>query len=111
MRAGNLRNRVILQKPEGVRDSVGERQTTWVDVATIWAQVSPFSTKEQFLAAQASASTSHRITMRYSSVYSAISASWRVLFGSRIFVIDGIRNIDERNIYLELICTESSREE
>lgn len=111
MKSGQLRHRITLQSPSGTRDAVGERSTTWTNVATVWASVEPLSTSERHIAAQAHTFLTHRVTIRYASVVSAIDASWRVLFGDRVLTIEGVRNLNERNITLELVCTEGERQE
>lgn len=110
--AGKKNNKVILQSPAGSRDAVGERVTTWTDVATVWASIEPLSVRDAFLAAQAHASTTHRVRIDWSTDVDNIDGSWRVLFGSRVLVIDGApRNIGERNREIELLCTEGLRSE
>lgn len=112
MRAGLLDKRVALQSPGGSRDAVGERTTTWTTVATVWAQIEPLSAKEQIAAAQARGSLTHRILIRYSTTVAAVTHAWRVVYGSRIFTVDGpARNLHEGNRYLELLCTEGLAEE
>lgn len=111
MRAGKMRHRIILQSPGGAIDEFGERTTTWTDVATVWASIEPLTVREQFLAEQAQSSTTHKVRFRYDSSLSTINASWRAKFGTRVFVIDGVMNKDERNKEYELLCTEGLREE
>lgn len=111
MRAGKLRHRVTLQSPGGALDAVGERVTTWTNVATVWASVEPLSTGERHIAAQAHAFVTHRVTLRYESLIAAVNASWRVLLGARVLTIEGVRNLDERNVTIELVCTEGDRQE
>lgn len=111
MRSGSLRHRVTLQSPTGSRDAVGERTTSWTDIATVWASVGPLTTRELMAAGQPMSEVSHRVRVRYSSTIAALDASWRVLFGSRVLVIQGVRNIDERNKEFELLCSEGVREE
>lgn len=113
MRAGTLRHRVTLQSPAGSRDAVGERVTTWTSVATnVPADIKPISGREQFLAAQRQATTSHIVCLRYAALWAALDASWRVLFGSRVFTIDAPpKNLGERNLEIELQCTEGDRQE
>jgi SPP1 family predicted phage head-tail adaptor len=113
MRAGRLRHRVVLQSPKGSQDSIGERTTTWTTVASSWpAAIEPLKVSEQFAAAQNHGSTTHRIHIRYDSSIAAMDGSWRVMFGARIFTLDGPpRNFDEKNTTLELLCTEGLREE
>jgi len=108
VRAGLLRHRVILQSPAGTRDAMGERVTTWTDVATVWARVRPLSGREAVVAAQQQASTDHVVEIRY---LAGVEQSWRVLFGARILVITGILNPEEKNEMLILHCTEGGREE
>lgn len=112
MRAGRMRHQVVLQSPTGSRDSVGERTTTWTDVATVWANIRPLTGREQFLASQREASTSHIVEIRYSTDVSTIDASWRVKYGTRLLVLDGDPiNVEERGIQLNLPCVEGLREE
>ena len=108
---GMMQHRVVLQKPGGLRDSVAERDTTWTNVATVYAAVEPVTGREQWIAAQMQQSTTHKVTLHYNPLYAMVDASWRVLFGKRVLVIDSVRNRDEANIELELICTEGLRDE
>lgn len=113
MRAGALRHRVTLQSPSGTRDAVGERVTTWVNVAeNVPADVEPIAGREELAAAQRQATSSHIVHLRYGSPWSAIDASWRVLFGERVLTIDAPpKNIGERNRELMLTCSEGDRQE
>lgn len=112
MQAGQLRHSVILQRPGGTRDVVGARNTTWTDVATVRAAVEPLSGREEFLAAQREASTTHKVTLRYASALAGMDATWRVKFGERVFVIDAPpRDVLERRRTIELMCTEGLRDE
>jgi len=112
MRAGRLRHRITLQKPAGTRDAVGERTTTWSNVVSSWpAAIEPLRVQELVGISQFQSRITHRIMLRYSTEIESIDHSWRVLFGLRVFVIEGVRNIDERNRELELLCSEGLREE
>lgn len=111
MGAGKYRQRVILQSPAGARDAVGERTTTWSNVATVWANVRPLTGREQIVASQRQQITDHVVEVRYSSALAALDASWRVLYGSRVLTIDGAVNADERKREFILYCTESERTE
>ncbi|WP_395585520.1 head-tail adaptor protein, partial [Pseudomonas syringae group genomosp. 7] len=44
--SGTLRHRVLIQQQVTTRDSDGIEQTSWVDVATVWASVEPLSARE-----------------------------------------------------------------
>ena len=111
MQAGKLKHQITLQSPQTTRDAVGEQVLSFTDVVTVPAEVTPISGREQFMAAQRQASTTHVVRIRYSSQVSAMDASWRIMLGARVFVLDAPpRNIDEADVMLELQCTEGLRE-
>lgn len=111
MRAGLLKHRLTLQSPQTTRDAVGEQTLSFTTVATVPAEVAPISGREQFLASQRQASTTHVIRIRYSPQVANLDATWRLMLGTRIFAIDAPpRNIDEADVMLELQCTEGLRE-
>ena len=111
MNPGQLKQRITLQRPGGSRDVLGERTTTWTDVATVWARIRPLSTREAAIAGQQQSSASHAVDIRYSSLVSTIDATWRVKYGARILVIDGVLNNEEANEKFVLYCTEGLRSE
>ena len=111
MKFCKLKHSIILQSPGGNRDSVGERVTTWTNVATVFASINPLTIRESFEAEQVQSSVTHKVVIRYDTAIAAVDHSWRILFGTRIFIIDGVRNILEENEMFELKCTEGLREE
>ncbi len=111
MRAGLMRERITLQSPQTTRDSVGEQVLSFTTVVTVPAEIRPISGREQLLAAQRQASTTHFVSLRYSPQVAAMDATWRILFGARVFTIDAPpRNVGELNVTLELQCTEGLRD-
>lgn len=111
MDCGRFVHSIILRSPGGVRDAVGERSTTWTNVATVYASINPLTARELFLAGQQQMNVTHKIMIQYDSTIAAIDNDWTVLFGSRVFVITGIRNINEMNEMVELLCSEGLRDE
>jgi SPP1 family predicted phage head-tail adaptor len=111
MQSGRLRHQITLQSPSRTRNAVGEPVTTWTDVATVWASVGPLSARDLFAAQQWQAEVTHRVRIRYAPDVADVQDSWRVLFGSRVLVIRTVRNIDERNVEIELLCSEGLRTE
>lgn len=103
--------KIILQSPTGSRDAIGERVTTWTNVATVWAEISPLSVRDLLAAGQTQSEVTHRVRVRYAASIAAIDSSWRVLYGTRVFVISGVRNINEAGLEFELLCSEGLREE
>lgn len=117
--ASRLNQRVTLQSPAGSRDSLGERVTTWTDVATVWAAVEPTPLRDTLSAdagGQVQAAAYWRVLLRESPALTALAADWRVAWGSRVLVLIAppvplmVRGVREPG-YLELRCSEGLRQE
>jgi len=103
MRAGELRHRLVIESPQRVNDGAGGAITTWLEVATIWANVQPVTAREQRSADQRTQKTSHRITVRYRE---DINSTMRFTGEGRIFDIEAIINDAERDHWLVCFCVE-----
>ena len=104
LRSGDLRHRVTLEAEQRTADGGGGFEPpTWVPVCTDWASIEPLSGQEALVARQLQDTTTHKVGMRYRD---GIKAAMRVKFGERFFNITEVRNIEERNVKLELRCTE-----
>lgn len=107
MQAGMLRNRVWIEVATRTLDAVGQPATTWARATNgnVFAAIQPLRGVERFTAQQLSAKMSHKITIRY---WSGLTPDeHRIKWGTRIFDINGVINIDERNKRMELYCTEA----
>lgn len=95
MRAGLLRNRGIIQKPDN-SGNVPAGSRTWHTYATVWAQIEPISGSESVDSdgKKTQADVTHIITMRF---IRGLNPSMRFVFEGRLFLFRVIRNIDERN--------------
>lgn len=106
---GLLRHRVTWQSidPSAPRDRLNQTPNTWITLGTLWAHVEPLGGRELYNARQLKATSTHKITIRGGH---SIKASHRFLFQGtgRIFGIDSINRVDERNAYLSFMCTEQS---
>jgi len=80
---------------------------TWIVLGTLWAHVEPLSGRELFNARQLKALSTHKITIRGGH---SIKTSHRFKFQGtgRIFGIDSVDRVDERNAYLTFVCTEQT---
>lgn len=104
MRAGKLRHLVTIQSRTEGTNSFNEPRPVWKDFATVYASIEPLSGREFFAAQQAQSDITHRVRMRY---VAGVTAKHRIVFGDRVFDIAAPpRNVDERNIELELQCVE-----
>jgi SPP1 family predicted phage head-tail adaptor len=107
MIAGQLRHKVRLETPAYTDDGQGGRTraaTPWTSLGYSWAAVEPLTSKDQFFAQHLQNRVSHRVTIRYRD---DVTAECRVVFRSRTLTIRSLRNIDERDKEIELLCEEN----
>ena len=104
MRIGKLRHRITIERVVETQDADGAVIETWSTYATIQASIEPISGREYFAAQSTQADVTHRIGIRY---LSGIVPKMRVKYGSRIFDILSVINVNERNRELQLMCRES----
>lgn len=104
MRAGELRNRITLQKPTHSRNSFNELVASYADVATVWAAIDWQSGRRYLEASQLNAEVQGVIRIRFRS---DIKPEWRLKYGDRYIQILSIANIRERDRELQLNCKEA----
>lgn len=103
LEAGKLRHRVVLQSPTVTRDEAGGVVSAWADVATVWAEVVPFTGREKIAAGAEQNELDTRIRIRYRA---DVDAGWRVLWRGRMFEVQGPPvNVGGVDVLLELLCT------
>ena len=100
---GKLRHLVKLQSSIDTMSDYGEETKTWVTIESIYASVEPLRGRELLEFDQMEAEISHRIIIRATD---NATPSTRILWGSRIFDINVVRKIEEREIMMELFCKE-----
>ena len=106
--AGMLTRRIKIQRPSTIKDSVGAPCRSWLDVATVWADIQPLSGNEAVIANRISAELSHQIIVRYQSLFDNPQqvAQMRVLYKARIFNIHSALNEDEKRTQIILLASE-----
>ncbi len=103
MRSGALRHLVKIQTYTKSRDAYGEEIETWEDFFAPHASIEPLIGREYLAAKQVQAEVSHKIRMRY---IAGITSTMRIVFGTRIFGIVSIINVQERNREIVIMATE-----
>lgn len=101
-----MRHRVTLEnRVVSGTDASGEPVYSWREAerGTLWARVEPITSGERRLANQTGHATTHRITTRF---HGKITPSSRFVYRGRVFNVDSIRNLDERDDMLELTAVE-----
>jgi len=104
MRAGKLRNTIAIEQVAETQDADGSVIESWSTFASAQASIEPISGREYFAAQTTQADVTHRISLRY---LAGVMPKMRVKYGSRIFDILSVININERNRELQLMCRES----
>lgn len=95
--------RIELQSVTRVSDSQGGYTETWATYATVWAEIKPVKGYEKFQAMQNATPVTHNLVIRYRS---GVTTAHRVLFGSRVFHIKEVLNIEEANSFLRIAAIE-----
>lgn len=103
MRAGQLRHRLAVQKATESQSSSGEITVEWSILNWTWGQIVPLSGRELDAARQIKSEATHEIRLRYDS---GLTSEHRLLFGSRVFEINAVLNVDERNRESRILARE-----
>lgn len=86
--AGNLRNKIIIQKKSIVTDEILQQKEIWSDYHTCYAYISCLSGKEYWQSAVLNAESNTEIIIRYSAKISDLNTrDYRILCGKRIYDI------------------------
>jgi len=105
MRAGKLRNKIVIQKIGTTKNQYGEiEEGNFQTFKTVWGSIMPISGNEKFLSNADFSKVSHRIRIRY---IDGVNASMRLLWNGRIFNITYLRTIDEGFREIEIYAWEA----
>lgn len=104
-RNGEKRNFVELQNLSATTaaGSRGQSTKTFSTVERIWASITQLSGRELINAREIQDSATHTIEIHYTANCTNDS---RIVFGSRVFGIESVDNVEERNLDMVLIATE-----
>ena len=102
MRAGELRNRIVIEANTPTRNSVNEEVAHWATFATLWAKVQATAGTEQIDQQRATAIVHYTIIVRsYPGITSAMRVNWDATYFDIQAVID-----DPASGEMQLICSE-----
>lgn len=101
--AGELRERIAVQRVTNTRDSMGGVIQTWSTVYTLWASVQPMSAGEQFRRQQIQAAADWKIIVRFKN---AITITDRIVWRGRTFQISALSNDDLQTRFTTIACKE-----
>lgn len=101
MKAGNLDQRVTLERLVEGEDKYGDPYSAWTALATVWAAVEPLVGREYMAALQVQASVTTRIRMRYRP---SVLPTDRVLHEGRAYSIESVIDVRSARRELQLMC-------
>jgi SPP1 family predicted phage head-tail adaptor len=107
VRAGRLRRVVSIQSPTQAQSATGAYETaSWSTfAANVPADIDETPGREVIQAGQVNPQRPVQVTIRYTP---GVTTEMRVLYGTRIFQIVGVQNLDQRNRVLVLECLEQA---
>ncbi len=100
---GRLRYKVRLEKATDTSDGAGGRSQAFNSIAIIFADIRPTGGDESYRQGKLQEKVTHKIYIRHRE---DINTDYRITYESRTFQIQNILNIDERDRFLELTCSE-----
>ncbi len=106
MNIGALRHRVAIEAENATADGAGGLTDPWtnpIQVASVWAEITPLTGAEQLRAMRLEDRVSHRIRMRYRA---DVTPQHRFRLGRRVFNIRSVLNEDERDRWLTILAEE-----
>jgi SPP1 family predicted phage head-tail adaptor len=103
MRAGALDTRAVVQAQSLTQNEFGESVITWVDFATIWAEVEQLSGRELWAMQQVHSPVTTRVRVR---PLAGLLPSMRLVFDERVLAIESVVLSRKRKEYVELMCSE-----
>lgn len=106
MEIGRFNSRVKIQRySESQQAGTEKTNKDWTTIATVWCDIQPVKGLVTFDTMQIDKTVTTKIFMRYRDY---ITTELWLYYDSRRFRIRSVRNIDERNRFLELLCEEDS---
>lgn len=101
MKAGQLDQRVTVERLVQGSDPLGQPINEWVTLATVWAGVEPLVGREFFAATAAQSEVTARIRMRYRP---GIRPADRVVHEGKTYGIESVIDVRSGNRELVLMC-------
>jgi len=97
IRSGYLSTKVAIQQPVTEQDESGQPMNTWVNLATVWANLTDISGRE-FIASSALQNTVQtKVTIRYRA---GILPAMRVIHQANIYHIEAVLGQDRASLLL-----------
>lgn len=108
MRAGDLRHRVSLQKQEIIKNELGgiSKDSPWVNIAEVWADVRYVSGREFTKNGMDSSSSVVSIKVRRNKFSLQVDTNNRILFDGKIFNITAVLPDEVTKEAITFVCSQ-----
>ena len=107
LKSDDLRARITIQSPSPGQDGFGAQVATWSDAYDVWAAIKAVTGKDIYaLGSGFTSQVTHKIIIRYPGVM--LTNGMRVLYGTRVFLVQTVTDPDERRWQLNLMCLEQN---
>ena len=105
---GLLRYEIQVQQPSSTQDALGSPSAQWTTVLTTLASIEDAGSREGYerTSLTYSAQVTHRIRFWYPGVTVPLAGGFQVLFGARVFTVQSVVNVQQRNRVIILNCVE-----
>ena len=104
--AGSLRNLISIEQSSTTPDSFGQPLNTWTAVLQTRAAINFVNNREIYQADQLTEQVSHKVTIRWPGGLVSIVPGMRVVFGSHVYKVQAVNNVQQRNRVLEILVLE-----
>lgn len=104
MDIGRTNKRITFYRYEEKENSLSQIEQKLKEVKTVWASIEPTRGREYQEAQRIRPELTYKITTRY---HKEIMPDMFIKWGKRYFNIVSIINVKEKNVMLEIICTEN----
>lgn len=105
MKAGELDQRVTLQRREQGEDEAGQPFDDWVNVATVWAAVRPLRANDLIRANAITNIMDAKVVLRYRP---GITSAMKVQHGTDTYSIESVIDVKSGRRELELLCKKAA---
>ena len=101
MKAGQLDQRVTVERFTSTEDELGQPIESWAPLFTCWAAVEPLTGREYIAASAAVSEVTARIRMRFRPW---MTAEDRVIHDGTVYQIQSVIDVRSENRELHLMC-------
>lgn len=101
MKAGQLDQRVTVERFTATYDELGQPIETWAPLFSCWAAVEPLTGREYLAAAAAVSEVTAKIRMRFRPW---MTSQDRVIHGGTVYQIESVIDVRSANRELVLMC-------